>query len=194
MTSDTMQQAIAQLKLAAQELDQAEPLRACHACGTMRRANTLLACAACQAVHYCGTACQARDWTEHGHWQVCGTTTTVPQQQEQEASLEPNNNNQKNNNKRSVSFDTVDKTVIHVIPAYDETIKPELFYSKQDVAQMRFEHEREQDQAEIQAQMDAAAAVMNMIQLATTTTTEIAALPDNDILIDLESSHSETIE
>ena len=69
--------------------------------------------------------------------------------------------------RRSVSFDKDEHTVVHEIPPYDESIKKELFYSKQDCSQMRFDFEREKDKATMEEQMAAMEDMMNMMKMTT---------------------------
>ncbi|KAJ6496907.1 hypothetical protein DFH09DRAFT_1204723 [Mycena vulgaris] len=40
-------------------------------CEQIRRKNELMRCSSCRAVYYCSTACQALDWYEDGHRDVC---------------------------------------------------------------------------------------------------------------------------
>lgn len=68
--------------------------------------------------------------------------------------------------RRSVSFDNLENVVVHHVPRYDKSAKKDLFYSKQDVSQMRFDHQREKDQAEMEKQLAATEVMMNMIKLA----------------------------
>ncbi|KAJ7692542.1 hypothetical protein B0H17DRAFT_1133021 [Mycena rosella] len=40
-------------------------------CEQIRRKNELMRCSSCRAIYYCSTACQALDWYEDGHRDVC---------------------------------------------------------------------------------------------------------------------------
>ena len=42
-----------------------------HSCPLEQLRHPLLACSACRAVWYCGTACSHADWREGGHRRVC---------------------------------------------------------------------------------------------------------------------------
>eukprot|EP01045_Picozoa_sp_COSAG04_P026136 COSAG04_NODE_3568_length_2701_cov_1.525365_1_plen_277_part_10 len=57
--------------LSAMLAQQHAPQRNCHVCSAAIKRDTDSRCAGCQAIYYCGRACQVQDWKHGGHKLAC---------------------------------------------------------------------------------------------------------------------------